>query len=123
MPGQWKNMGQRRSWRPNDDIAAARSRLAQRQAQERRWQSQNGPVLVTHQGIILPEERSDVKAHAPALLPQPSPMQESAIFDLSSLTKPLATTTAVQLLVRDGRLKLDDRVTRFLPNFGVNGKI
>jgi CubicO group peptidase (beta-lactamase class C family) len=49
-------------------------------------------------------------------------MAEDTIFDLSSLTKPLATTLSVMLLMRDGKLRLDDRVTRFLHNFGVYGK-
>ncbi len=49
-------------------------------------------------------------------------MQAETIFDLSSLTKPLATTVAIMLLVRDGLLRLDDRVTRFFHNFGVHGK-
>ncbi|MGH7785735.1 MAG: serine hydrolase domain-containing protein, partial [Candidatus Binatia bacterium] len=56
------------------------------------------------------------------LEPEPAPMSEGTIFDLSSLTKPLATTIAVMLLVRDGKLRLDDRVARFLHNFGVYGK-
>ncbi|MGH7906479.1 MAG: serine hydrolase domain-containing protein, partial [Candidatus Binataceae bacterium] len=43
-------------------------------------------------------------------------------FDLSSLTKPLATTICLMMLVRDGKLRLDDRVTRFFHNFGVHGK-
>jgi CubicO group peptidase (beta-lactamase class C family) len=51
-----------------------------------------------------------------------APMAEDTIFDLSSLTKPLATATSIMLLVRDGKLRLDDRVTRFLHNFGVYGK-
>jgi CubicO group peptidase (beta-lactamase class C family) len=50
-------------------------------------------------------------------------MQADTIFDLSSLTKPLATTTAIMLLMREGKIRLDDRVTRFFPNFGVHGKI
>lgn len=54
--------------------------------------------------------------------PTPAPMEEDTIFDLSSLTKALATTTAVMLLVRDGKVRLEDRVTRFLHNFGVHGK-
>jgi len=54
--------------------------------------------------------------------PQRAPMQEGTIFDLSSLTKPLATGIAVMLLVRDGKLHPDDRVTRFCHNFGVYGK-
>jgi CubicO group peptidase (beta-lactamase class C family) len=56
------------------------------------------------------------------LEPARTPMQEGTIFDLSSLTKPLATTLAVMLLVREGKLRIDDRVTRFLHNFGVYGK-
>ena len=56
------------------------------------------------------------------LAPEPSPMRLETVFDLSSLTKPLATTIAIMLLVRDGKLRLDDRVTRFFHNFGVHGK-
>ncbi len=56
------------------------------------------------------------------LQPERSPMRLETVFDLSSLTKPLATTVAVMMLVRDAKLKLDDRVTRFFHNFGVLGK-
>jgi CubicO group peptidase (beta-lactamase class C family) len=49
-------------------------------------------------------------------------MQLDTIFDLASLTKPLTTTTAVMFLVREKKIRLDDRVTRFFPNFGVFGK-
>ncbi|MDX2168925.1 MAG: serine hydrolase domain-containing protein [Deltaproteobacteria bacterium] len=56
------------------------------------------------------------------LEPTRAAMEEGTIFDVASLTKPLATTIAVMLLVRDGKLHLDDRVTRFLHNFGVHGK-
>jgi CubicO group peptidase (beta-lactamase class C family) len=49
-------------------------------------------------------------------------MHEDTIFDLSSLTKALATGVAMMMMVRDGRIQLDDRVTRFFHNFGVYGK-
>jgi len=49
-------------------------------------------------------------------------MRADTTFDLSSLTKPLATTTAFMLLVKERKVRLDDRVTRFFPNFGVHGK-
>jgi beta-N-acetylhexosaminidase len=39
------------------------------------------------------------------------------LFDLASLTKVVGTTTAVKLLVEEGRLGLDDPVVRFLPDF------
>jgi CubicO group peptidase (beta-lactamase class C family) len=57
-----------------------------------------------------------------AIAPEQSPMRLDTVFDLSSLTKPLATTVAVMLLTRDGKMRLDDRVTRFFHNFGVYGK-
>lgn len=37
------------------------------------------------------------------------------VFDLASLTKPIATTTMVMRLVEDRRLLLDDRVARWIP--------
>jgi CubicO group peptidase (beta-lactamase class C family) len=51
-----------------------------------------------------------------------SPMREDTIFDLSSLTKPLATSTAMMVMVRERKVNLDDRLTRFFHNFGVHGK-
>lgn len=57
-----------------------------------------------------------------SLVPQKTLMQLDTIFDLASLTKPLATTAAIMLLVREKKIRLDDRVTRFFPNFGVFGK-
>jgi len=57
-----------------------------------------------------------------ALVPQRQPMELDTVFDLSSLTKPLATTIAVMILVREGKLRLDDRVTRFFHNYGVHAK-
>lgn len=56
------------------------------------------------------------------LEPERSPMRLETVFDLSSLTKPLATTAAIMILLRDAKLKLDERVTRFFHNFGVHGK-
>ena len=56
------------------------------------------------------------------LQPERLPMRLETVFDLSSLTKPLATTIAIMILVRDAKLKLDERVTRFFHNFGVHGK-
>lgn len=57
-----------------------------------------------------------------SLVPEKSPMELETIFDLASLTKPIATTTALMLLVREKKIRLEDRVTRFFPNFGVYGK-
>ena len=57
-----------------------------------------------------------------SLEPAVTPMGEDTIFDLSSLTKAFATSIAMMLLVAEGKVRLDDRVTRFFHNFGVLGK-
>jgi len=57
-----------------------------------------------------------------SVVPEKSPLLLEMIFDLASLTKPLATTLAILQLVREKKIRLDDRVTRFFPNFGVFGK-
>jgi serine-type D-Ala-D-Ala carboxypeptidase len=44
------------------------------------------------------------------------------IYDLASLTKVVATTTAVMLLVEDGKLDLDAPVRHYLPAFGGGAK-
>ena len=57
-----------------------------------------------------------------SLLPEKSPMKVETIFDVASLTKPLATTVAIMLLVREKKIRLDDQVTRVIPMYGVLGK-
>ena len=57
-----------------------------------------------------------------SLVPERTAMQLDTIFDLASLTKPLAMAPAFMLLVREKKMRPDDRVTRFFPNFGVFGK-
>ncbi len=49
-------------------------------------------------------------------------MTKDAIFDLASLTKVLATTSAAMLLYDEGKLDLDARVSKYLPEFAANGK-
>lgn len=57
-----------------------------------------------------------------ATLPEKLPMALETIFDVASLTKPLATTIAVMLLVQEKKIRLDDQVTRVIPMYGVLGK-
>jgi CubicO group peptidase (beta-lactamase class C family) len=42
---------------------------------------------------------------------------DRTLYDLASLTKAVATTTAVMLLVEDGKMRLDDRVSKWVPEF------
>ncbi|HBO43898.1 MAG TPA: hypothetical protein DD670_08205, partial [Planctomycetaceae bacterium] len=54
--------------------------------------------------------------------PSPVPMTTDTVFDLASLTKPIATATSVMILVERGRIDLDAPVARYLPEFAQNGK-
>jgi uncharacterized protein YbbC (DUF1343 family)/CubicO group peptidase (beta-lactamase class C family) len=54
--------------------------------------------------------------------PTREPMIVGTIFDLASLTKCIATTTAVMQLVESGRVRLNDPVSAYLPWFAENGK-
>jgi CubicO group peptidase (beta-lactamase class C family) len=56
------------------------------------------------------------------LQPERIPMTRQTIFDLASLTKPLATTTAMLLLVDEGAVELDAPVAKYLPLFSERGK-
>ena len=49
-------------------------------------------------------------------------MTTDTIFDIASLTKVVATAPSVMKLVEEGKLRLDDPVSRYLPDFTSNGK-
>ncbi len=49
-------------------------------------------------------------------------MKEDTIFDMASMTKVMATTTAAMELYQQGRFRLNDPVAKYLPAFAANGK-
>ena len=57
-----------------------------------------------------------------SLEPRREHMTVGTIFDLASLTKVIATTPCVMHLVEEGKIRLNDPVVRYLPEFGANGK-
>ena len=57
-----------------------------------------------------------------AVTPRRRTMRSDAVFDLASLTKPIATATAVLQLVEHGILQLDHPVADYLPAFEASGK-
>ena len=75
-------------------------------------------VLVRQDGEVVYR-----KAHGyRSLEPERTPLNEDTVFDLASLTKPLATTVALMRFVAEKKIRLDDRISRFFPNFGTCGK-
>ncbi|HLN93981.1 MAG TPA: serine hydrolase domain-containing protein, partial [Thermoanaerobaculia bacterium] len=56
-----------------------------------------------------------------AVLPSREPMTVDTVFDVASLTKPVATATSVLILVERGRLALGDPVVKYVPEFAPDG--
>ncbi len=56
------------------------------------------------------------------LYPKVIPMREDTLFDVASLTKVVATTSAIMKLFEEGKIALQDRVEKYFPEFGVEGK-
>lgn len=75
-------------------------------------------VLVGRRDAIVWQRAYGDRARVPAQ----EPMSLDTIFDLASLTKVVATTTSIMMLVEDGAIRLTDRVDRFIPEFGKYGK-
>ena len=59
---------------------------------------------------------------ARALLPARVPMTLDTVFDVASLTKPVATAASVMVLAERGALSIDDPVVKHIPEFGRAGK-
>ncbi|MHC4682378.1 MAG: serine hydrolase domain-containing protein, partial [Planctomycetota bacterium] len=54
--------------------------------------------------------------------PGAEPAGKDTIFDLASLTKPIATATSIMILRDRGAIDLDEYVGAYLPAFACNGK-
>ena len=78
--------------------------------------SPGAAVAVIHHGRL-----AFTRVYGLADLERGTPVTESTNFRLASLTKPF-TALAVMLLVRDGRLTLDERVADLLPDFPAYGR-
>ncbi|HOK08381.1 MAG TPA: DUF1343 domain-containing protein [Candidatus Hydrogenedens sp.] len=50
-----------------------------------------------------------------SVVPYEEPMDKDVIFDLASLTKVIATTTSILLLYQQGKLKLDEKLYKYIP--------
>ena len=57
-----------------------------------------------------------------ALLPSQEAMTLDTIFDVASLTKPMATATALMVLAEQGKVELDERAAHYVPEFRSHGK-
>lgn len=75
-------------------------------------------VMIGRQGKI-----AFAKAYGDRRLePSTEKMTLDTVFDMASLTKPMATATSIMLLVERGQVRLRDPVVEYLPEFAPNGK-
>lgn len=75
-------------------------------------------VIVGRKGAIVYAKSFGDRCVDPAR----EPLTRDTIFDLASLTKPLATATSVMILVDRGKIRLDDTLAKLLPEFDNHGK-
>ena len=75
-------------------------------------------LLIGHDGQVIYRKAYGERA----LEPRREPMTLDTIFDLASLTKVIVTTPAVMQLVEQGKVRLNDPVAKYLPEFAQNGK-
>jgi SSS family transporter len=78
-------------------------------------------VVVGHDGKVLFHQAYGNRKYAGEPSPEGStaaePMTEDTIFDMASLTKCLATATAMMQLYEQGKYQFDDPVSKYLPEF------
>ena len=77
-----------------------------------------GVVLVGHDGQVVYRKAFGMRS----LEPVKEAMTVDTIFDIASMTKCIATATSVMKLVEEGKLRLNDPVATYLPEFAKNGK-
>jgi uncharacterized protein YbbC (DUF1343 family)/CubicO group peptidase (beta-lactamase class C family) len=75
-------------------------------------------LIVGHEGQVIYRKAYGARA----LEPRREVMTLDTVFDLASLTKVIVTTTAVMQLVEQGKVRLNDPVAKYLPEFAQNGK-
>jgi uncharacterized protein YbbC (DUF1343 family)/CubicO group peptidase (beta-lactamase class C family) len=75
-------------------------------------------LLVGHDGRMVYRKAYGARA----LEPKREAMTLDTVFDVASLTKVIVTTTAVMQLVEQGKVRLNDLVAKYLPEFAPNGK-
>ena len=75
-------------------------------------------VVVGHGGHIVYRKAFGARV----LEPRREAMTLDTVFDVASLTKPMATATSVMRMVELGQVRLNDPVAKYLPEFGKYGK-
>jgi uncharacterized protein YbbC (DUF1343 family)/CubicO group peptidase (beta-lactamase class C family) len=75
-------------------------------------------LIVGHDGQVVYRKAYGSRA----IEPRREAMTLDTVFDCASLTKVVATTTALMQLWEQGKFRMNDPVAKYLPEFGQNGK-
>jgi len=75
-------------------------------------------LLVWHNGQVMYRKAFGNRS----LEPRRETMRLDTIFDLASLTKVVATTSAIMQLMERGQVRINDPVAKYIPEFAQNGK-
>ncbi len=75
-------------------------------------------LLVWHDGQVVYRKAFGNRS----IEPRRELMTVDTAFDLASLTKVIATTTAVMQLVQKGEIRVNEPVAKYIPEFAENGK-
>lgn len=99
----------------NEKLAQLVSKLVMREINEGRGVGitvavARGDELIHHKGYGLADVENEV------------PASEKSVYRIGSITK-MFTAAAILLLAEDGKLKLDDPLAKFLPDYPAGGKI
>lgn len=70
-------------------------------------------LIIGHNGEVIYRHAYGSRS----LIPRREPMTIDTIFDAASLTKVVATTPSVMKLFEEGKIRIDDPVTKYLPEF------
>ncbi len=81
-------------------------------------QTPGAVLLVWHDGQVVYRKAFGDRS----IEPRRAPMTADTIFDIASLTKVVATTIAVMQLEEQGKIRMNDAVAKYIPEFAQNGK-
>jgi len=74
-------------------------------------------AIVVHDDAVVYRKSFGLRSKAPD-----AKLEPDAIFDLASLTKSVATASAIMQLIEQGKLRPSDKVAKHWPEFAANGK-
>ena len=75
-------------------------------------------LIVGHNGQIVYRKAYGSRA----IIPRQEAMTLDTVFDCASLTKVIATTTAIMQLWEQGKFRMNDPMAKYIPEFAQNGK-